>query len=217
MNQILDTKNKKIETDDKIPINKKKHLWFKIQLTISSLIMLALISISIYYTNQLMQKENKSNQLMSNYNVFQLYATIDTEKDNTPSSNIFGTIEIKKINLKYPIFSNLEEESLKISPCRFYGEHPSKYGNLCIAGHNYDNQLFFSNISQLQLDDEIEIYDNNHQKYTYYVTEKFEVPENDLSPIYQYEKNQKNLTLLTCNNLKGNRIVIRAKQKSFST
>lgn len=35
-----------------------------------------------------------------------------------------------------------------------------KYGNLCIAAHNYKNDTFFSNISKLEIGDLITIYDN---------------------------------------------------------
>ncbi|MCI8621812.1 MAG: sortase [Clostridia bacterium] len=39
------------------------------------------------------------------------------------------------------------------------------YGNLCIAGHNYKNDTFFSNISKLNYGDIIEIHDNNRENF----------------------------------------------------
>ena len=69
------------------------------------------------------------------------------EKQKIPS---FGNIEIPAINLSYPFFSSLDNESLSISPCRFHGEMPPNDSNLCIAGHNYDNGKFFSNLSNLK-------------------------------------------------------------------
>ena len=74
--------------------------------------------------------------------------------------------------------------------------------------------MFFSNIDKLQKDDEIYIYDNNGFKYIYAITENYEVKENDLSPIYNYNKNEKTLTLITCNNLNNNRIIIKAINKN---
>lgn len=127
----------------------------------------------------------------------------------------FGIIEIPKINLYYPIFSDLTEDLLKISPCKFYGDSPDINGNICIAGHNYDNALFFSKISTLSQNDEIFIYDNNDNQYTYLVYDIYEVPESDLSPIFNYEQNEKILTLVTCNNFNSNRIIIKAKQKKL--
>ncbi len=125
----------------------------------------------------------------------------------------FGVIQIPKIDLYYPVFSNLTEELLKVSPCKFYGDTPNVNGNICIAGHNYDNRLFFSKISSLSSNDIIYIFDNNGFKYMYLIYNIYEVPSSDLSPVLNYEQNEKILTLVTCNNFNNNRIIVRAKQK----
>ncbi|MCI8636802.1 MAG: sortase [Clostridia bacterium] len=125
----------------------------------------------------------------------------------------FGIIQIPKIDLYYPVFSHLTEELLKSSPCKFYGDTPSVNGNICIAGHNYDNRLFFSKLSSLSSNDIIYIFDNNGFKYVYSVYNIYEVPSSDLSPVLNYEQNEKILTLVTCNNFNNNRIIVRAKQK----
>lgn len=127
----------------------------------------------------------------------------------------FGIIEIPKINLYYPVFSHLTEDLLKIAPCKFYGEQPDIDGNICIAGHNYDNSLFFSKLSTLSLNDKIYIFDNAGTEYVYWVNDIYEVSNSDLSPIYNYEKNQKILTLVTCNNFNSNRIILKANQKKL--
>ena len=128
----------------------------------------------------------------------------------------FGIIEIEKINLYYPVFSHLTEELLKISPCKFYGDTPNANGNICIAGHNYDNSLFFSKISTLSINDTISIFDNNGIQYIYYVYNIYEVSETELSPVLDYNNNEKTLTLVTCNNFNSNRIILKAKQKKLS-
>ena len=74
--------------------------------------------------------------------------------------------------------------------------------------------MFFSKINQLKANDEIYIYDNTGTKYTYQVQESYEVNENDLSPITNYNENEKTLTLITCNNLNNNRFIIKAIQKT---
>lgn len=127
----------------------------------------------------------------------------------------FGIIEIPKIDLYYPVFSNLSEDLLKISPCKFYGNTPDTNGNICIAGHNYDNSLFFSKLSTLSENDEIYIFDNNGNQYVYLVYNIYEVIDSDLSPIFDYEQNEKTLTLVTCNNFNSNRIILKAKQKKL--
>lgn len=127
----------------------------------------------------------------------------------------FGIIQIPKINLYYPVFSHLTEDLLKISPCKFYGDSPDVNGNICIAGHNYDNSLFFSKISTLSQNDEIFIFDNNGIQYTYFVFDIYEVNASDLSPVLNYDENEKTLTLITCNNFNSNRIIVKAKQKKL--
>ena len=127
-------------------------------------------------------------------------------------NNKFGIIKIPKINIEYSVFSNLTEEQLKVSPCKFFGENLETSGNICIAGHNYDNSLFVSNIKLIEQNDEIYIYDNFDNKCIYKVFANYEVDQDDLSPIFNYEKNTKELTLITCNNLNGKRIVIKAKR-----
>ena len=125
----------------------------------------------------------------------------------------FGIIEIPKIDLYYPVFSHLTEDLLKIAPCKFYGDTLDRNGNICIAGHNYDNSLFFSKLSNLSFKDEIHIYDHNGTQYVYYVCDLYEVADTDLSPVFNYNQNEKTLTLVTCNNFNSNRIILKANQK----
>lgn len=212
MNQILETNlnNKKNKS------YRKKTLFF-LQLSFSLFFVIA-ISIFIFYNNfNLSKKENYSNQVLENYNIARLYANLNNNIDSASNEidsnqifNIIGIIEISKINLYYPVFSMYSDELLKISPCKFYGPLPGKSGNLCIAGHNYDNDKFFSKISSLSVNDEIIIYDNSNNKFSYFVSDIYEVSSDDLSPVYSYDKNNKQLTLITCNNFNNNRIVVKA-------
>lgn len=203
MNQILVTKNE---------IHNKKHFLI-FQLVISIIVIMAIIYfISLHFYN-ISKQEKISNQIMNNYNLSKLYTDISTNSiensDDDNPNGIFCTIEIPKINLSYPVFNTLNEELLKISPCKFYGNNLENNDNICIAGHNYDNGKFFSNISLLKQNDEIYIYYNN-EKFTYIVTSNYEVEANDLSPIFNYNKNENVLTLVTCNNFNNNRIIIAA-------
>ena len=207
MNQILVTSfnNKKEKEYKKI---------FKVQFVISITIIIFAICFFIYYLYSLKTSENFSKKIISNYNISTLYSNTEKNKEteSLAENSIFGIIEIPKINIYYPVFSYLSEENLKVSPCKLYGSKLDDNTNICIAGHNYNNDMFFSNIDKLQNGDEIYIYNNNGFKYIYKVLEKYEVKEDDLSPIYNYNKNEKTLTLITCNNLNNNRIIIKAIQ-----
>lgn len=205
MNQILSTKIK-----DNKKVNKK---FFEFQFTISIIIMISLIIFIIYSFLNLNKKEQLSSNLIGNYNIYKLYAnTLQEVQENDDKNSIFGIIEIPKINVYYPVFSNLNEELLKISPCKFYGTNPQENGNICIAGHNYNNSMFFSNLYLLGNNDEIYIYDNSGNKYIYKVFHFYEVQESDLSPIFDYNPSSKELTLITCHNLNLNRLIIKAHQ-----
>lgn len=209
MNQILQTKLK----------NKNHNLitWKKIlniQFCLSIIFIFIIGSFIIYKTVNLYKKENYSTQLLNNYNITKLYSNNNsTYSENTDDYSIMGIIEIPKINVYYPIFSTCDDNLLKIAPCKFYGPKPGKNGNLCIAGHNYDNGKFFSNISNLSINDEIIIYNSSNTKFSYFIVDIYEVKPDDLSPVYSYDNNSKELTLITCNNLNKNRIIVKAIYK----
>lgn len=201
MNQILETKLKKF---------KSNRNFFKMQLTISIFLIVVFVVILILHFNSNSNKEKISSDISSNYNLYKLYS--ESFKEASTDDVILCTIEIPKINIKYPVFSKFDDELLKISPCRFYGRSPEEYGNLCIAGHNYNNSKFFSNLFLLNNGDEILLYDNSEQKFIYKVFSYYEVSSSDMSPILDYDKNIKQLTLVTCNNLNQNRLIVKAKQ-----
>ena len=212
MNQILQTK---LKNKKSIFLKNKKFL--KFQLSISILFIIIIVIFISFNTFQLSKSEKYSSQILSNYNITRLYASLDTNSSSTnydlnniDNFSIIGIIEIPKINIYYPILSRYNDELLKISPCKFYGPSPGQKGNLCIAGHNYDNEKFFSKINTLNLNDEIIIYNSFNKKISYFVTDIYEVNTNDLSPIYNYDENLSILTLITCNNLNKNRIIVRA-------
>ncbi len=202
MNQILVTKLK----------NKSNKIFFKIQFFVSIIVVITLIGFFFYYILYLKKKENISNTIISSYNIYKLYSNYNNDNFDI-DSNIFGIIEIPKINIYYPVFSNLTEENLKVSPCKFYGGSLTLNGNICIAGHNYNNSMFFSNIFLLKNNDEIFIYDNSGKKYIYKVFNIYEVSQTDLSPVFDYTLLSKELTLVTCNNLNKNRFIVKAKQE----
>lgn len=206
MNQILYTKQKP---------KKNTKIFYKIQFILSLILIIISIITIIIYIYSLNNKQKISNSLLSNYNIYRLYSNqTNTELNSTTEdNNLFGIIEIPKLNIYYPIFSKTTEELLKISPCKFYGNSLDSYDNICIAGHNYNNSLFFSNINTLNFNDEIFIYDNIGKKYVYHVYDIYEVKPSDLSPILNFNKKSKELTLITCNNLNNNRIIVKSKQE----
>lgn len=86
-------------------------------------------------------------------------------------------------------------------------------GNVCIAAHNYDNDKFFSKINTLSYNDSIYIYNLNGEKHEYYVTNNYETEFNDTSCTSQETNVNQEITLVTCNNINNNRIIVKAVKK----
>lgn len=228
MNQIINIDlNKHIEQSEsntnKInssPSTKKlSKKTFNIQFFLSITAIFVISSIFVFYKISLNEKEDFSNLLINNYSITKLYSNNNNYAQNTNNlspDSIVGIIEIPVLNISYPIFNELNDELLKTSPCRFYGSFPSENSpsedfNLCIAGHNYDNNKFFSNLKNLNIDDKIVLYDNLNNRFIYSVIKKYEVKPDDLSPVYERITSSYELTLVTCNNFNGNRMIIKAK------
>lgn len=216
MNQIINidlNKNSDL-SDEKIEKNKiSPKKIFNTQFYLSIIAIFIIVSLFTYYKFSLNKKENLSNSLKSNYSISQLYAKNSNDSSISNPSFIIGMIEIPSLSISYPIFSYLDDELLKISPCKFLGEMPPASSNLCIAGHNYDNNKFFSNINLLKNGDEILIYNQIGEKFVYSVFNRYEVNDNDLSPIKEDYQGGHELTLITCNNLNQRRIVVKAKKE----
>ncbi len=88
-----------------------------------------------------------------------------------------------------------------------------KYGNLCIAGHNYNSYKFFSRLKELKNGDLISIYDLSGKKVDYVVYNSYETDYNDLSCMEQNTNGKREVTLVTCNNIKNRRRIIKACEK----
>lgn len=221
MNQILNTDLKNsIHNSDSfiqgkdltVEKNRTEKKSFRVQFILSIISIFIFVSLYFYSKFLLNQKENLSDTLKDNYSISQLYAkNSDTNSLSYNHSMIIGMIEIPKLSLSYPIFSSLDDELLKVAPCKFSGEMPPNSSNLCIAGHNYDNTKFFSNIGSLENGDEIFIFNQVGIKFIYSVFNKYEVEDNDFSPIEKDYQGGNELTLITCNNLNKRRIVVKAK------
>lgn len=86
-------------------------------------------------------------------------------------------------------------------------------GNLCIAGHNYKNEKFFSNLSKLENGDIIEVSDNKNNVIKYEVYSIYKTEQSDTSCVNQDTKGSKIITLITCDSINDNiRIVVKAKE-----
>lgn len=187
-------------------------------------IILIIISILVYFFIKytLFTKQKISENLVSNFSIKTLYSDlsdnysaiqIDTENSETPF--VIGLIQIDKISITYPILSTISDELLKISPCRFYGPMPNEVGNLCIAGHNYINDTQFGKLNNLDITDVIKISDLYGNIIEYKIYDKKQISANDLSCTEQNTNGLREITLITCNNIKGNRVCLKARENDL--
>ena len=198
MNQILVTK-----------INKKYKKIFKFQFVFSIIIIFILILYIVFTNIKEKELENISSILNKNIELSKIY---NIEKQGIKEKTYFGKIIIEKINLEYLVFNNFSEELLKIAPCKFYGGEIGSSGNICIAGHNYNDKRFFGKLNKLEIDDKIKIVDLEEKEYEYTVYKIFETDEKNVTDVIR-KKQEYELTLLTCNNSNKKRIIIKAFRK----
>jgi LPXTG-site transpeptidase (sortase) family protein len=195
-NQILETNKNK---------NRKTGI-FKWQFFMSMLGILATIMFFKTSQDTNLSYENYSKIISQSSILSSIYQTSKT----STSSNIFGKLEIPSLNISYAVFNDFSEELLKISPCKFYGVNINETGNIAIAGHNFDNHTFFSDLNKLKNDDEIYLYSNSNEKYIYKVYDTFETDSSDLNSLNNTFINSKELTLVTCNNSNKKRFIVKA-------
>ncbi len=214
MNQIIDNLDKNIKAENLNNNDKKfKNQNYKIIFIIfstTSLIFLMILLAKIYSDNK---NEEIAQKLTKSYSISTLYANTTNYAPQVQSSEPFviGIIKIDKINLNYSILSISNNDLLDISVCRFAGPMPNQVGNLCIAGHNYVDYKFFSRLNELEINDQITIYDLNGNSLNYSIYDIYEATYNDTSCTFQNTNNMKLVTLVTCNNVNGKRLVVHAK------
>lgn len=201
MNQILEVfKNKK-----------KLVSILKIQLFFSVIGVIAVITFFKNDNSNTVETENYSKSLLVNQKLTAIYQTEKLENSIIEeNSNIFCTIEIPKIGIIYPVFNNFTEELLSLSPCRFSGPNIDEIGNIAIAGHNLENHTFFSDLNQIEINDIVNLYSNSGNKFEYIVYKTYETESDDLSTLANSFINQKELTLVTCNNTNKKRFIVKA-------
>ncbi len=165
------------------------------------------------------QESNTNSEMIETQNTTQEENTENNDAisstfvaSNGKKYNTVGSIKIPKINVNYPILSETSVPLLKISPCKFWGPDPNEVGNLCIAGHNYKNNQFFSKVPKLVIGDIIEITDLSGRKIKYSVYEKYNVVPKDTSCTSQNTEGKKIVTLITCTNDNKKRVIVHAKE-----
>ena len=124
---------------------------------------------------------------------------------------VLGTMEIPATNFKYPVLDKVTKSSIETSVAFLYGVGLNQPGNSVIIGHNYRNNLFFSNNKKLNVGDKIYITDLDGNKVTYTIYNKFETTPEDTSFYQRDTAGIPEVTLSTCTDDSSARLIICAK------
>ncbi len=150
----------------------------------------------------------KENQSYSEEEKNAVYMKVNSKGEKY---RVAGQIHIPKIGINYPIVYETSEEYLKIAPTKLFGPDINEPGNVCIVGHNYKNEQFFSRLSELENNDKINLLDNKGKRVSYLVYDKYEVAETDLSCTEQNTNGEREVTLITCTKKKDKRLVVKCR------
>ena len=125
---------------------------------------------------------------------------------------IEGIIEIPKIDIKYPIINQTNEETMKLSITKFWGPAVNEIGNYTVAGHNNKDGTMFGKTKYLEIGDTIKLTNLKNETIEYKVFEIYSIDPDDVSIVNSVDPNTREITLITCTNGHKNRLITKARQ-----
>ena len=168
-------------------------------------------------------QNNINNQITeSNNRKTDISGIEDTTSGNNISSQtttkykgfvVVGTIQIPKINLKYPILEKISTTSLKTSVVLMYtAQGLNNPGNSVIIGHNYRNGTMFSDVDKLSNGDYIYITDTNGTKVRYTIYNIFRASGSESEYITRNTNGKREISLSTCTDDSKARTIVLARE-----
>ena len=139
-----------------------------------------------------------------------------TTKKTYKGFGVLGTMEIPATNFKYPVLEKVTKKSIETAVAFLYGVGLNEPGNSVIIGHNYRNNLFFSNNKKLNIGDVIYITDNDGQRLTYTIYNIFETTPEDPSFYQRDTGGVPEVTLSTCTDDSSARLIICARVEDYN-
>lgn len=172
---------------------------------------------------QFEQSINVNNQINTEQNNIKTDITgiQDTTTSGTSSQTtttykgfvVIGTIQIPKIDLKYPILEKLSTTSLKTSVVLMYtAQGLNNPGNSVIIGHNYRNGTMFSDVDKLSNGDYIYITDGSGTKVRYTIYNIFRASGSESEYITRNTNGKREISLSTCTDDSKARTIVLARE-----
>lgn len=193
-----------------------------IVLIIALVIVLAMIAIK-YGRNYLNEKdvEETLSYIEQEFERIQQVSEVNEKKGNKNEElldveykgyKIEGIIEIPKIEIKYPIINETNDETMKLSITKFWGPEANQLGNYTVAGHNNKDGTMFGKTKYLQIGDIIKLTNLKNQTVEYKVFRIYTVDPNDVGYVESVEPDTREITLITCTNGHKNRLITKARE-----
>lgn len=163
----------------------------------------------IISTNANITNYNNTNQIVhqTNYKKKEAYKSMLQQIEGY---EVIGRLEIPKIDLNTYILSETNKDTLNISVTKLCGPKVNRVGNLCIAGHNYNNNNMFGNLKKLEKEDKIYVTDIYDNKIEYIVYEIYKVFPKETECLSQNTNGEREITLITCTTGAIKRLIIKA-------
>jgi LPXTG-site transpeptidase (sortase) family protein len=187
-----------------------------IVLIIALVIVLALIVIR-YGKNYLNEKE-VAETLSRIEQEFQKIEVLENNENkelldvNYKGYKVEAILEIPKIQIKYPVINETNDEAMKVSITKFWGPEANEIGNYTVAGHNNKDGTMFGKTKYLQIGDTIKLTNLKNETVEYTVFKIYAVDPNDVSYVNSTESDAREITLITCTNGHKNRLITKARE-----
>ena len=183
------------------------------------LVILVIAFISIVLNIGIKYTKHRSNEEQLQYVVKEFKSELNTSDEETKEIkleyngyNVVGIINIPKLGIEFPILDITNDDSMKVSVTKFWGNNVNDIGNFTIVGHNNLDGTMFSNTKKLKIGDEIVLTDLSGKTLKYRIFDKYIIEPNDVSCTESVNKDQREVTLITCTNGRRNRLVIKANE-----
>ena len=138
--------------------------------------------------------------------------TVEPEKVYMENYEVLGRIEIPKTKVDYPVLAQLTKRSLEIAVARAYGPGLNEVGNTVIYGHNYRNNMFFSNNKKLTQGDKIYITDQYGNRVEYTIYRVYQTTSDDATYMTRDTEGRREISLQTCTDDSSKRIIVWAAE-----
>ena len=104
------------------------------------------------------------------------------------------------------------DDTLKLSITKFWGEKPNQIGNFVVAGHNNYDGTMFGKTKNLEIGDTLDLTDMVNTTKQYKIYKKYVTDPNDTSVIEADEFGTREVTLITCSNGNKERLILKARE-----